>query len=156
MEYICFFNRERDDEKNGLYAGLVLPPAQSNYLWGLSWLSLASGIYGFIQGHHDLAAVPIGVWITSINYWRKPDYSWRRYVDIAYVHVSLAYQLQRSTQAQYRVPYWIVLGVAVGFYPIGCYFHQTEKNRGWTSTICHGMVHIFANISNFILYSGDV
>lgn len=135
----------------------VLPPDQSNYLWRLSWLSFASGIYGITQGHYDLAVVPLGVWITSINYWRKPDYSWRRYADITYVHVSLIYQLLRSIEAQYRIPYWIVLGVAVGFYPIGCYFHQTGDNRGgWPSTICHGMVHIFGNISNFILYSGNV
>jgi hypothetical protein len=135
---------------------LVLPPAQSNYLWRLSWISLASGIYGLTQGYYDLAAVPLGVWLTSINYWRSPDFSWRRYLDITYVHMSLTYQILRSIDAQYRVPYWITLGVGVGFFPIGCYLHGDKSGCQWPSTLCHGMVHIFANISNFILYSGFV
>ena len=139
----------------GLDDGFVLPPDQSNFLWNLSWLSLASGIYGISQGHYNLAVVPIGVWITSINYWKKPDYSWRRYADITFVHVSLSYQVLNSFRAEYRFQYWACLGVAVVFYPLGCYLHSQNKNK-WHSTLCHGMVHVLGNVSNVILYSWTV
>ena len=146
---------ETNADSDGLYNGLVLPPDQSRYLFELSFLSLASGIYCMEKGHWDLVAVPMGVWLTSINYWYKPDYSWRRYVDISYVHLSLTYQLYRSIQAEHRFSYWIVVGTAVTFYPLGCYFHKEKKSR-WLGTICHRMAHIFGNLSNIILYSGTI
>lgn len=145
--------RETSPDLNGLYDGLVLPKTQYRYLWCISWLSLTSAIYAFTRGYNDLAFVPLGVWLTSINYWWKPDYSWRRYFDITYVNISLLYQLMRSIDCENRVSYWITLFIGCSFFPIGCYLHTTSS---WASTLCHSMVHIFGNISNFILYSGEV
>lgn len=133
---------ESPKDFDGLYKGLTLPPAQANYIWTLSWLSLGSGIL-----------VPLGVWLTSINYWRHPDFSWRRFVDIIYVHMSLAYQISRAVRAQYAISYFCVLSVGVFFFLIGLYFH---KKQPWLSTLCHGMSHILGNVSNVILYSGNI
>jgi len=138
---------------DGLYDGLVLPPGHFMYLWRLAWLSLVSGTYAIIMGHYDLAPVPLGVWLTSINYWWKPDYSWRRYLDMAYVHVSLIYQVYRVIYYENAIAYFITVGLACLAFPIGMYFH---KRRPAMSTFCHGLVHLFGNISNFILYSGDI
>ena len=154
MSFFGYFPETSPDD-DGLYSGLVLPPDQSEFLWNLSWLSLASGIYGITRGHYNLVGVPIGVWITSINYWRAPDYGWRRYADISFVHVSLSYHLFLSLRAEYRYQYWVCLGAAITFYPLGCYLHS-KKNGRWLSTLCHGMVHILGNISNVILYSGEI
>ena len=153
---VVFGLDETPADDDGLYNGLVLPPDQSRFLWRLSWLSLASGVYGITQGHYDLVVVPIGVWLTSINYWRTPDYGWRRYVDISFVHVSLSYHLFLSLKAEHRFQYWACLSAAISFYPLGCYFHSRKDGSRWPSTLCHGMVHILANISNVILYSGAV
>lgn len=156
MDFSSWFLTETLADDDGLYSGLVLPPDQSTFLWNLSWLSLFSGIYGIYQGHYDLVVVPIGVWITSINYWRSPDYGWRRYVDISFVHVSLSYHLFLSLRAEYRFQYWACLGAAVAFYPLGQYLHSKKSRSRWPSTICHGMVHILGNVSNVILYSGKI
>ena len=153
MDLLWFNNEIKADD--GLYSGLVLPPDQSGFLWNLSWLSLASGVYGITQGHYNLVVVPIGVWITSINYWRSPDYSWRRYMDIYFVHISLSYHLFLSLHAEYRFQYWVCLGAAIAFYPLGCYLHLHNESLS-LSTLCHGMVHILGNVSNVILYSGKI
>ena len=123
------------------------------YLWKISWLSLLSGTYALGRGYFDLAAVPLGVWLTSINYWHAPHFSWRRNVDMFYVHVSMGYQLYRSIEAEYRKAYWVVLGMAVLCYPVSVFY---DKKSPWFSTLLHSGVHIFGNISNFILYSGYI
>ena len=133
---------------------MVLPPTYSNILWGGSWMSLASALYAIHRGHYDLAIIPGGVWLTSINYWRKPDYSWRRYVDISYVHLSLAYQIWRARNSEYRIYYYTTLAIGCSFFPLGVSFYQSDDIC--KSTLCHLMVHVFGNISNFILYSGYV
>ena len=84
-------------DNDGLYSGLVLPPAHSLFLWRSSWISLLSGIYAIWRRHYILAPVPLGVWITSINYWRHPvQNSIRRKMDISYVLFAFAYQIQMS------------------------------------------------------------
>jgi hypothetical protein len=132
---------------------LILPKPQYTFLWRLSWLSLLSGIYALYRQHYYLAPAPIGVWLTSINYWRYPDYSWRRYVDIIYVHTALVYQIVKAYNMQNAKEYYMILAIGVAFYPIGVYFHSHKKL--WLSTICHSQIHIFGNISNFVLYMGS-
>jgi hypothetical protein len=133
---------------------LVLPPNYAKILWNVSWLSLASAVYACHRGYYDLAIVPGGVWITSINYWRKPDYSWRRYVDMGYVHTALVYQLLRAHNSEHQRIYYTVLAIGCVFFPLGVYFHKKMDVR--KSTWCHGMVHLLGNVSNVILYSGYV
>lgn len=139
---------------NGLYDGLILPKEQYIFLFRISWLSMFSGIYALYQGYYDLAPVPLGVWLTSINYWRKPDYSWRRYVDMFYVYIALTYQVVRAYKAQNATLYYAILAIGVLFYPIGVFFHK--RGDSWLSTLCHGQVHVFGNISNVILYAGHI
>jgi hypothetical protein len=131
----------------------IIPKSHANYLFYLSWLSLGSSFYAMYKSYFGLAFVPGGVFITSINYWRNPDYSWRRYVDIVYVHLSMMYQVYRAYNSQYARWYYLTLCIGCSFYPLAVYYHK--KNQ-WLSTFLHGCIHIFGNISNFILYSGYI
>jgi hypothetical protein len=133
---------------------LIIPQAHADLLWYVSWFSFASAVYAWNQGYYDLAIVPGGVWVTSINYWRKPDYSWRRYVDIGYVHTALLYQMLRAQESEHRRMYYTVLAMGCLFFPFGVYFHQNMHLR--RSTLCHLLVHLLGNVSNVILYSGYV
>jgi hypothetical protein len=76
-------------------------------------------------------------------------------VDIGYVHLALGYQVYRAYDAQYAIPYYTILGISLFSFPIGVYLHIKKTNL-WTSTYLHGCVHIFGNVSNFVLYSGYV
>lgn len=134
--------------------GCILYPEQCSFLWRTSFFSLASSLYAVYKGQYSLALAPGGVFLTSINYWRKPDYSWRRDLDMYYVKLAVSYQMMRAYNAQYNRLYYATLFTGVCFYPISIYFYK--KKQYWHSTYAHSMIHIVANISNIILYSGYI
>ena len=134
-----------------LEGGCILYPEQYNYLWKTSWCTLLTSIYAFYRGHYSFSVWTGSVFITSINYWRKPDYSWRRYADMALVKLCLAYNVYYAYNKENRMPYYIIIGTSACFYPLGIYFHKQGKY--WHSTYAHSMIHIGANIANFVLCS---
>jgi hypothetical protein len=129
---------------------------QSNFLWRTSWISFISAIYAFYQSHYMLALVPAGVFLTSINYWYHPDYSWRRYVDIMFVIFAIIYQTRYafSHNAEHLDISLVFMGAAAQFYLFGIYFYSMR--RYWLSAYCHSGLHLFANIANIVLYSGKI
>jgi hypothetical protein len=134
-----------------------LKPSQYNIIWNLSWLSCSSSLYAMYKGHYNLAFIPGGVFLTSINYWREPAVSsWRRTLDVGYVNLALFYQLYKVyiTNAEHAKEYYFFTGIAGLCYPIGVYYYN--KKKYWKHIIFHGGLHIFANIANFILYSGYI
>ena len=48
-----------------------LPPAHSQCLFAVSWLCMVTSIMCVYYGVWDFLVVPFGVWINSVNYWRK-------------------------------------------------------------------------------------
>jgi hypothetical protein len=132
----------------------ILCQEQSYCIWQLSFLSLISSLYAIYKGYYDLALVPGGIFLTSINYWRNPDYSWRRILDMTYIKFAVIYQIIRAYQSQYSTLYYMILFISICWYPIGIYFYK--KKSFWLSTYSHCILHIIANISNYILYSGYI
>ena len=49
----------------------ALPPAHSQCLFAVSWLCMVTSIMCVYYGVWDFLVVPFGVWINSVNYWRK-------------------------------------------------------------------------------------
>ena len=138
-----------------LINGLYFHREQYLFIWKIAFLSLFSSTYAIYNSHYDLALVPGGVFLTSINYWRKPvPTSWRRYIDITYIALGVSYQSIRAFNAEYSFEHYITLVIAMSFYPIGIYFYN--KKQYWYSTYSHSMIHIIANLSNVILYSGNI
>jgi hypothetical protein len=45
---------------------------QYSIIYNVSFLSLGSSIYAVYNGYYGLSD---GAFLTSVNYWRKPDYS---------------------------------------------------------------------------------
>jgi hypothetical protein len=74
-------------------------------------------------------------------------------MDISYVLLSFAYQIQMSINAQYVIGYWIIMLVTISFFPLG---HLLNNHNAWLGTFCQGMVHIGGNIGNTLLYSGYI
>jgi hypothetical protein len=132
----------------------ILHHAQYNYLWRISWLALGASMYAVYNNHYEFAPFTFAVFLSSINYWRKPDYSWRRYLDMTVVQIAFWYHIIRAYNSQYHTIYYITVWSAAGCFPIAiCYY---KKKMYWKSTYTHSMVHIFGNLSNVILYSGYV
>lgn len=142
-------------DNDGFYNGNVSPPSHAKFFLRLAWLSFISGIYAIYREYFDLSVVPLGVWATSLNYWRMPEYkSWRRIIDMFYVHLSLTYQVFRARNAEYRLMYYSILFIGVILFPISWKFHSKKMTH--VGALFHGLVHVFGNISNVILYSGSV
>ena len=135
--------------------GLIFTPDKSKYLFRISWLSLFSSIYAIKCGHYDMAVVPGGIFLTSINHWRNPAFiSWRRTCDIYYVRAGLLYQLIRSYNAQYAKKYYLCTLLGISFFPVSWYYYN--KRQYWKSVISHGMLHAICNVANVILYTGYI
>ena len=118
-------------------------------------MSLIASLYAIYKEYYELAVIPFGVFLTSIIYWYNPNSdSWRKTLDVTYVKFALFYNIIRAYNSEYYVLYYIILFIGLCFYPLGIYLYN--KQMYWESTYAHSMVHIIANISNFILYTGYV
>lgn len=143
-ETIKDLNNNNSDE-------FIVPLEHGYYMCIISSLSLLSGIYALKKRLYNLAMVPIGVWLTSINYWYYPIYSWRRNLDMTYVTFALIYQVIKSYSSKNIKSYCLITGLAVSFYPLSWYLYK--KKYFWSSTISHSMIHVFGSLANVILYA---
>lgn len=157
-----------------MYANvLALPPVFSKYILLVSYLSACTALLAVYMQLYDLCFVPFLVFATSINYWRWPDYSYRRYVDIAVVQLGIWYQSVRAQQAPepYRTLFYSTLFCACLCFAPAMYFVERPPNHDWQkfldssvrvhrrlaiSTLFHVLCHVLGNVSNCILYVSDV
>jgi len=143
-----------NDKSNELYNGCIIPQDQSYFLCIVSCIHFIAFLYAFKQGLLYLAIHPLAIFFTSINYWRKPMYNWRRNTDIICVFIALLTHILHSIKAQNGLLYRCITTIALLFYPISWYL--LKRKYLWGSTIAHSMLHIVAEIANVILYSGIV
>ena len=128
-------------------------PEQYWLLWHTSWFSLISGLFAFFLKKYDFAFFDIVVFLTSINYWCYPDYSYRRYLDIGFVYAALAYHLYTAYGRPRAYVYYMITGIGLTCFPIAVFFYH--HNMLWASTFSHSAIHMFANMANIILYTCD-
>lgn len=79
---------------------LALPPEYSKWLWRTSWTHSISVVVALSVHAYDCAIMPGIVLATSLNYWRHPDFGWRRYVDIICVQIGLSWNVVRIVDAK--------------------------------------------------------
>jgi len=126
---------------------------QINYLFKTSFCSLFSGLYAFYNNKYEFSFTPILIWLTSINYWRNPTPGWRRNVDIIVSTSVIANQYFKAYKYQYAYIYYPLMTLSISCYPISNYYYY--NNNIWNSVYFHSFMHIFANLSNIILSSGN-
>lgn len=151
LHHIGLYNEEPCEK--GLYNGLTSPRHHANLMLCVSLFCLPASFFAIYKEHYDLALVPFGVFLTSVNYWRHPTYGWRRNVDMFYVIAGLSWQIHRSTGFENGNLYCVLLFTAMSFYPLSLRVHTRSM---WLSTIFHSMIHIMGNVSNIVLYSSNV
>lgn len=129
----------------------ILERDQYMLIYRVSHLSLISFLYALYRSQYSLVIVPGSVFLTSTLYWHKPDYSWRRYLDMAVTKTCFIYQGIMAYNAEFSTEYYLLIAIAISFYPIGLLYYK--KGDTWRSTYSHVMLHILANIANLSLYS---
>ena len=134
---------------------LIVPKEYGNIIARLAPLSILSGSYAVYRGHYGLSVVPFSVGITTYMYWNNPIYSWRRTLDMTVVITAALYQTWAAYYATYMIPYYVFKVLGIGSYLAGLYVHYV-KNDQYAGILFHSGIHVFTNIGNFFLYSGDV
>jgi hypothetical protein len=130
----------------------IVPQDHGYYMCIIASIGLLSGIYALKRGNYGFATGPLGVFVTSINYWRKPTYGLRRNIDICFSLFALAIALQYSYISIHGSIWRYIIAVSLLFYPLGWILYIYEYF--WLATIVHSMLHIFPNLANVILASG--
>lgn len=126
---------------------LVVPLEQARILYRVSFLTLGTFILAAYLRIYEGMVVTGLVFVCSINYWRRPTYSWRRTMDICNTMSCLVYQTWRSTFAPTMTAY-----LALTYFGVACYLIGSSRMGDWTKW--HVCVHVFGNAGNVALYSG--
>ena len=135
----------------------IIPPEHYNLIWRVSWICFFNSLYAAYNKYYDLSLALGSIFLTSINYWRKPDYSWRRYLDIIVVQLGFMYQLTKAYNSEYSLIYYSFTFSGITMFFVGVYYYnKNEEKYLWRSTMCHISLHVLANIGNVILYSGRI
>ena len=134
-----------------------MPWSHVNCIWACSFLSLATSLYGFSQGpsHHDVAAVPFGVFATSFIFWwdPRPGFNWPRVIDISWVQVGMWYLVFRAAQSEKPAEFYAALATAGSSFIPSQHFHTRVQ---WLSTLGHVGVHVLGNVANVLLFKSSL
>lgn len=159
--YKKFFEKEREmlisskkEHKDEFPDDCSLHPNQYKLLTYTSCIPALVSIYGFKRGYWDLASFSLGASITSILYWTKPDYSWRRTLDVNFIRTAMLYHCLRGYNAEKGRIYFIINGFIVVLYITESHLYLNKHY--WLFTYAHILLHILANSCNFILYTGHI
>lgn len=126
----------------------ILPREYYVWLYYVSYAGIGTTLYAWYRGLYWTALVaPGAVMVTSVNYWRRPDYSWRRYHDMVQVVVALGHQL---LYLRICFIYYIFLFASLWLFFKGVYHYQ--KNEFGISTFYHFTFHLCAHVGNILLY----
>jgi len=131
---------------------IILLPEQSSILLQTSFITLLSIGYSYYREYYDFTFTTTAVQITSIMYWSKPEYNWKRNLDMFLANCSVLYHCVRAYKAERYVLFYsfTMLGVL-------CYLSSWKlynQNKIWTSVYLHSGVHIMFNLAILSLYSG--
>ena len=132
----------------------MIQKQHASIIFNLSSLSFLSSFYGFYKHHYIICFVPFLVGCTTMLYWHNPVYSWRRNLDIFVVIICSMYQDYYAMYSEYALLYYFFKVLGILCYPIGIFY--SNKNMQFRGILWHGGIHILANISNIILYSGNL
>jgi hypothetical protein len=140
-------------DKDGLYNGCLMPSEQSRIIFYISCISTVTGIIGIYYGHTWLGLTTIIGSLFGQFYWQNPTISLRRILDMAWVQLAIWSHLWFAVGSPVFVTYAIIQFLGSASYGISWYLTK-QGNSSWAATFFHSLVHIAANSSLLILYTG--
>jgi len=137
-----------------MYDGCILPREYYIILYFTSYLSLISVVYATYRGYYVLSCIPGLVFVSSILYWQRPDYSWRRRLNMAVINTALLMNCYVAWWAQQGWLYYGITSFAVCLYILA----KVSYRRGYLlhATLYHIGLYLFGNIANIVMYSGYI
>ena len=134
----------------------VVSPENARITFCTSFVALSTLALAAVLRVYDGIAVTTLVFLTSVNYWRRPVYGFRRNLDIAAAGVCLAYQTLRSFSVEplYQAGYLTSSYAGVVIYFIGLYLSRRNRRHETTGAYMHAITHALGNVGNVFLYVG--
>lgn len=133
------------------YSNIILT---SSLLFGLNSIS---GLYNYIYNDMQFVDVLITntlLFITSVNYWRKPVYGFRRNIDMATSLFNILYNTYMISHCNNAYICFISIKCILIFYALSWVYHN--KNRKDMGVFWHCMVQLAGNIGNGVILAGIV
>ena len=126
----------------------MLEKAQYTLIYKTSYLASLTSLYAIYQEKYKIAILPACIFLTSINYWRRPDSEYRRYLDIVTVVSAISYHHYLVYNSKYAAIYYMIMLLGKLSYICG----KLEKDN-WKSTYAHIGLHVLANTACIVVYS---
>ena len=143
------------DNDNKKYANTrILLPEQYYFICKISLIMILSIFNSFYQGYYDMCLLVLLVQFTSILYWSKPEYNWKRNTDMIAANSTILYHCVRAYGSDNGMLFYIFTLLGVLCYYISWKYYY--KKKYWYSVYSHSGVHIFFNIAINTLYFGHV
>jgi hypothetical protein len=134
----------------------MLDETHSRRVYYSSMLSAISALVAFQFELYNFTLLAVLVLVNSINYWRHPIPGWRRNLDMLCAFGACWYQMFASFDLHnqlFFMVYWITIAIAVFCYQMARRHGRIYQNFDMASR-WHIGLHVFANISNIMLYYG--
>ena len=105
-------------------------------------------MYSFTKSNNIYTFIYLSIWLSSINYWRKPEYGFRRNLDMFCVCTGFLYQNYLIyNYCYYAQPYYICMCIGLSCYYLSNYFIEFPI----ISSYLHCCFHLFANLASIVL-----
>ena len=128
-----------------------IPKANKKYICIMSLFNVISASYAVKERQYNLAIGPFGIFVTSVNYWRKPVSKIWRNMDITLVISSLIYHTLYSIRVQNATMYCTIMTIAIICWNLSRILYY--KKYIWASTILQSVAFITGNMGNVSLIS---
>ena len=148
MSVFRIVNYSLDDDADDK---LIVPKLHAYVLYIYSHLWFINALYGLYMNHYIHSLIPLAVGCTSLLYWNKPMYGWRRNIDMTVSIFSISY----ITYQHIDLPVWPIYVIIkiLGYlsYYLSYYFY--DKNQLELSTFLHMCVHLTAHSGCIMLFN---
>ena len=132
----------------------ILPYNQYILIYRFSFITFFTFLYALYMKLYIISIFTGSIFLTSINYWKKPTYSYRRTLDIVVVTTTISCQHYLAYNSQYQEIYYFLFLIAKILYLLGKYYYN--KKEYLISTYLHISFQAISNFATIILYSGDI
>ena len=132
----------------------ILLPDQYFFICKISLMMLLSISNSFYHGYYDMSLLATIIQFTSILYWSKPEYNWKRNTDMIVANFTALYHCVRAYGSENSILFYIFTSLG-----IFCYFISWDyfyKKKYWYSVYSHSGVHICFNLAINSLYFGHI
>ena len=124
---------------------------QATFLFRVSFIAVITGLIGIYNGKTWLGLSTCVGSLLAMNYWRDPIYGLRRNLDMISIQYLMWLHIYYVLYSPIKLLYFSIQIIGVLFYFVSWHYHTPSSL--WTSTLCHGAVHLCTNISLLLFYT---